>query len=125
MKVTALVNFGYPASQTVRNRIRGGEKIPLEDRGRMVEVKEGETIEAPADLLQSWLDARLVVPSGLHATYLCPACDVESEMSSAVDWSVVPVKFIDVEGYPMPERVKCPNCGAQAEMTEAVNGEEE
>lgn len=60
MKVKALVNFEYPASLTVRNRIRGGEKIPYEDRGKILEVEAGEMINAPADLLHSWVDAKLV-----------------------------------------------------------------
>lgn len=64
MKVKALVNFEYPASQTVRNRIRSeqiaGRRLPVEQRGRIVEVQAGEEVNAPPDLLQSWIDAGLV-----------------------------------------------------------------
>ena len=55
-----MVIFEYPASLTVRNRIRDGERIPFEDRGKIVEVEVGAITDAPADLLQSWVDAGLV-----------------------------------------------------------------
>lgn len=60
MKVTALKNFEYPASQTVRNKIRAatarGERFPHDQRGTITQVVVGEELDAPADLAQGWLD---------------------------------------------------------------------
>jgi hypothetical protein len=59
MKVRAIVNFEYPASLTVRNKIREaaarGKRVPMEERGRIAEVVVGEELDAPADLVESWL----------------------------------------------------------------------
>jgi len=62
MKMRALVNLHYPASQTVRNKIRAatarGWIIPYGERGRIVDVGIGEEVNVPADLAQGWLDNR-------------------------------------------------------------------
>ena len=59
MKVIALTNFEYPASQTVRNRIRAatakGERIPYDQRGTITQVVVGQELDPPADLAQGWL----------------------------------------------------------------------
>lgn len=54
----ALRGFGYPGDADVRDRIRAGEKIPMEERGEKVEIAEGETFQAgdlPADVRDSCL----------------------------------------------------------------------
>lgn len=55
MKVKAIVEFEYPRSLSIRNRIRRGDHMPFEERGEIVQVPIGATIDAPADLLDSWL----------------------------------------------------------------------
>ena len=52
--------FDYPASRLVRDRIRKGEHIADEDRGVIVEVKEGQDIEPPDDLRVGWVLRGLV-----------------------------------------------------------------
>ena len=65
MKVRALVGFEYPASGAMRDAIRRHHRYdpvapyPLE-RGRLVEVEAGQTIEAPEDLVKGWLRDKLV-----------------------------------------------------------------
>ena len=68
--VTAIKNFGYPKDLKTRDTIRGfhggrGNKNLGKswdgDRGEIVEVVAGEIIQAPEDLLDSWLDAGLVL----------------------------------------------------------------
>lgn len=59
----AINNFEYPASLSIRNRIRGGEDIPFEERGEMIEVMEGAELAAtdiPDDLKESWLKRNIV-----------------------------------------------------------------
>lgn len=60
MKVRALVNFEYPASFNIRNRIVRGETIPIDQRGRLVQVKAGQIVSAPEDLEKKWLRHHLV-----------------------------------------------------------------
>jgi hypothetical protein len=55
MKVKVLVGISYPKLQTVRNRLRNGENLSMEDRGEWVELEIGDEVDAPADLLKSWL----------------------------------------------------------------------
>lgn len=65
--VVVLKNFGYPRTEGVRNAIRRFHRIKANEgkpfpgaRGVMVEVVAGAVIEAPEDLLDSWLVAGLV-----------------------------------------------------------------
>ena len=67
-KVTVIKGFGYPGSLKVRDEIRAFHKIKKNngvgydgDRGKIVEVSAGQVIKAPADLLNSWLAAELVL----------------------------------------------------------------
>ena len=55
MKVRAMVNMEYPVSQKTRNAIRRGEKIQMEERGRIEQIAVGQEFEAPGDLLPGWL----------------------------------------------------------------------
>jgi len=59
MRVRAIGNFGYPASLTVRNKIRQavdrGKRVPAEERGEIIDVMDGQELDAPADLVESWL----------------------------------------------------------------------
>ncbi len=64
-EVMALKGFEYPASQTIRNRIReavkqGGPRVPMEDRGTIVDVKKGETVNVPQDVLANLLEREAV-----------------------------------------------------------------
>ena len=66
--VKAIKSFAYPGDPKVRDKIRKFHSTTLNvgiawdgDRGKAVEVSAGEVIEAPADLLDSWLAAELVV----------------------------------------------------------------
>jgi hypothetical protein len=48
--------FSYPKSLAVRDRIRAGERIVLEDRGEWVRHVVGDRIaNPPVDLIESWL----------------------------------------------------------------------
>lgn len=59
MQVKVIKAFGYPADIAIRDRIRAGAKIPFEKRG-MIEHSEGEIIEAPDDMIASWIKRGLV-----------------------------------------------------------------
>ena len=68
--VTAIKNFGYPKDLKTRDTIRafhgdtGKKNLGKSwdgDRGEIVEVTAGETLQAPEDLLDSWLAAELVL----------------------------------------------------------------
>jgi hypothetical protein len=57
--------FSYPASLAVRDRIRGGEKVAIEDRGEWVRHVIGDRIaNPPIDLIESWLRRGAVEPVG-------------------------------------------------------------
>lgn len=66
--VTAVKNFSYPKDAAVREKIRKFHAVKKNngvgwdgDRGETVEVIAGTVIEAPADLLDSWVSAELVL----------------------------------------------------------------
>lgn len=66
--VTAVKNFAYPGDPVVREKIRKFHAVKKNDgvgwdgdRGEIVEVAVGDVIEAPADLLDSWLAAEIVL----------------------------------------------------------------
>jgi hypothetical protein len=66
--VTAIKGFGYPKDLVVRAQIRDFHKVKKNDglgwdgdRGEIVEVAADDVIEAPTDLLDSWLAAELVL----------------------------------------------------------------
>ena len=53
--------FSYPASLSIRERIRAGDHMPLEERGEWRRYVEGDKItHPPSDLIESWLERRLV-----------------------------------------------------------------
>ena len=55
MKIKALKGFQYPTSVEVRNRIRRGEKVPMEDRTPWTMVEEGDVVDIPVDIEVSLL----------------------------------------------------------------------
>jgi hypothetical protein len=65
-------SFNYPKDLVVRNAIRLWHRSPKNDgtpysrdRGEQVEVAAGSTImDPPIDLLESWLQAGLIVEEG-------------------------------------------------------------
>jgi len=59
-KYRALRGFEYPKSLAIRNRIRKGEEIPLDERGETQNVLPGKMVTPPEDLLGSWLRRGLV-----------------------------------------------------------------
>ena len=64
-QVRALKNFEYPESPEVRKAIRrhhrySEEPFPWDKRGTPVNVETGQVFEAPYDLLQGWVENRLV-----------------------------------------------------------------
>ena len=71
--VTAIKSFGYPGDPKVRDEIRKFHAVKKNDgvgwdgdRGEIVEVAAGAVLEAPEDLLDSWLGAGLVLPIQAH-----------------------------------------------------------
>lgn len=61
--------FEYPGSKAkrdeIRRRTKSGKRLPLSERGEIVQVAAGERIEAaPDDLIDGWLDRGLVVVDG-------------------------------------------------------------
>ena len=67
--VRAIKNFGYPGDLKVRDEMRvfrkgtknDGKAFPDGDRGPIVEVAAGDVLDAPADLLDNWLERELVL----------------------------------------------------------------
>ncbi len=58
-----LRGFSYPASKIIRDRIRGGDHMPYEERGEWTRYAEGDKITSPpSDLIKSWLRRGLVEP---------------------------------------------------------------
>ena len=60
MAYKALRGFEYPKSLAIRNRLRSGVHVPWEERGEMVSVRPGAAVQAPSDLLESWLHRGLI-----------------------------------------------------------------
>ncbi len=57
--------FSYPKSLAIRDRIRAGEKVAIEDRGEWVRHAVGDRIaNPPIDLIESWLRRGAVEPVG-------------------------------------------------------------
>ena len=60
--------FSYPASLSIRERIRAGDHMPLEERGDWRRYAKGDKIaNPPSDLIESWLERDLVEPIGSGA----------------------------------------------------------
>jgi len=66
--VRAVKNFGFPRERQVRDKIREFHAVKKNvgtswpgNRGDIVEVKTGDVLQAPTDLLDSWLAAELVL----------------------------------------------------------------
>ena len=57
----ATCNFGYPSSPSIRNRLRGGEDIPIDERGDWTEYSAGDLIaNPPTDMLRAWIAQGLI-----------------------------------------------------------------
>ena len=56
MSYLVLRGCDWPASLDVRERIRGGEAIPYDERGDLERHEIGEVIDPPADVLPALLD---------------------------------------------------------------------
>ncbi len=54
-KVKMLRNVTYPSSEAIRARIRGGDHMPFDERGVIVEVDVGVVVTPPPDLVDSWV----------------------------------------------------------------------
>ena len=53
----------YPKTLAIRDRIRGGDHMPMEERGEWVRHAKGDKItNPPRDLIKSWLRRDLVEP---------------------------------------------------------------
>ncbi len=66
--VQALKNFSYPEDLKVRDKIRAFHKTMKNagvgwdgDRGKIIEITAGTWLNAPEDLLDSWIAAELVL----------------------------------------------------------------
>ena len=60
--------FSYPASLSIRDRIRAGDHMPLEKRGEWRRYVEGDRIaNPPSDLIESWLRRGCVEPISITA----------------------------------------------------------
>ncbi len=56
-----LRGFSYPASRSIRDRIRGGDHMPVEERGEWRKYAEGDRIaNPPSDLIDGWLRRGLI-----------------------------------------------------------------
>ena len=75
-----LRGFSYPTLRSIRDRIRDGDHMPLEERGEWQRYVQGDKItNPPDDLIESWLKRGLVEPIGAAAKA------VKSEEVSADD----------------------------------------
>ena len=63
-----LRGFSYPASKSIRDRIRAGDHMPLEERGEWQRYAAGDRItNPPSDLIEGWLQRGLVEAAGAAA----------------------------------------------------------
>ena len=88
-EVRAFKNYGYLEDIKIRNKIRTFHKLKKNDgvgwdgaRGEIVEVVAGDVLDAPDDLLDSWLAAGL---AGIQSELLAAEAKALAETEENTD----------------------------------------